>query len=432
MRGIQTGIGVGEAQVIDSSGIVNSFVKAYQLKQKEDQLFAEKIADNLSKFDTTGLTGKDLERATKMYDDLRGFDENLYNLSRKEKTLLDAKIRKEMNGIKSFVSNAKQFYKDRQDFSIEYNKDKYSFLPEVQPYVDKVTTLSYGEALDQNLGDINSYRMKRTPDMRVVDDLFNDFAKSVKLLTDDSKPITETVNKVTTTYRIADPKAVDAAARVILTDDGKKFAVVDQFKKQNPNVPPPTDNDLVAFIKKVYENKNGGPTGAYKFNYGDSKESTGGGGSGKEPSSGDKFVLAVNGAFSRDEAARNRYINQLKAHSKTNVSDIVYNADGTLTIIPFVKSTFTGKMKVGDPIPVRNAVELNSQLGGLGITQSGFDVVTGLNQSTPPAGAQPGGAQSSGKKYIIGGKSYTEDQVKRAAEASKLTVQQYLKQVNGK
>ena len=382
---INTGIGVGEAQVYDSRGIVNAFLKAYQLKQKEDQLFAEKIADQLSKFDTTGLTGKDLERVTVLYDELTDKYRKMSGLNRNEKTLLDAQVKKEMNGIKAFTANAKQFYKDKQDFAVEYNKDKYSFLPEVQPYVDKVTPLSYGEALDQNLGDINSMRMKRTPDMRVYDEIFSDFAKSVKAFTDDSKPITETVNKVTTTYRISNPKSVDAAALAILTDDAKKFVLVDQFKKANPNVPPPTDQDLVAFIKKVYENKNGGPTGAYKFNYGDTKASTG---SAKEPSSGDKFVLAVNGAFSRDEAARNRYINQLKSHSKANVSDIVYNADGTLSIIPFVKSKFTGTIKVGDPIPVRNAVELNSQLGGLGITQSGFDVVTGLNQSAPSGGSK--------------------------------------------
>lgn len=402
MRGIKTGIGVGEAQVFDTKDIVNTFIKTYQLKQKQDQLFAEKIADNLSKFDTTGLTGKDLERATKMYDDLRGSYANLYNLSGKEKTLLDAQIRQRMNDIKTFSSNAKQFYKDRQDFSIEYNKDKYSFLPEVQPYVDKVTTLSYGEALDQNLGDINSYRIKRVPDMRVVDDIFSDFAKGVKLLTDDSKPITETVNNVTTTYRIANPKSVDAAALAILVDDGKKFALVDQFKRANPNVPPPTDQDLVGFIKKVYEAKNGGPTGAYKFNYGDTKASTG---SAKEPSSGDKFVLAVNGAFSRDEAARNRYINQLKSHSKASVSDIVYNADGTLTIIPFVKSKYTDKMKIGDPIPAKNAVELNSQLGGLGITQSGFDVVTGLNQAAPSGGDKPASGNTI-ITYIVNGEEY--------------------------
>jgi hypothetical protein len=428
MRGIRTGIGVGEAQVIDSSGIANAFIKAYQLKQKEDQLFAEKIADQLSKFDTTGLTGKDLERANKMYEDLKGSYGSLYNLSGSKKALLDAEIRRRMNDIKTFSSNAKQFYKDKQDFSIEYNKDAYSFLPEVKPYVDKVTPLSYGEALDQNLGDINSYRIKRVPDMKVVDDIFSDFAKTVKLFTDDSKPITETVNNVTTTYRISNPKAVDAAALAILTDDGKKFAIVDQFKRANPNVPPPTDQDLVAFIKKVYENKNGGPTGAYKFNYGDTKASTG---SAKEPSSGDKFVLAVNGAFSGDEGARNRYINQLKSHSKANVSDIVYNSDGTLSIIPFVKSKFTGTIKVGDPITVRNAVELNSQLGGLGITQSGFDVVTGLNQSAPSGGSQA--PTPSGKKtYTVNGKSYTRAQIENAAKQSGVSFEEYIKQVKAK
>jgi hypothetical protein len=388
MRGIRTGIGVGEAQVIDSSGIANAFIKAYQLKQKEDQLFAEKIADNLSKFDTTGLTGKDLERVTVLYDELTDKYRKISGLSRNEKTLLDAQVKKEMNGIKAFTANAKQFYKDKQDFAVEYNKDAYSFLPEVKPYVDKVTPLSYGEALDQNLGDINSMRMKRTPDMRLIDDSLNDFGKIVKSLSDDSKPTTFTQEGIVSEYRTADPRSVDSAALAILTDDGKKFAWVDQFKRANPNVPSPTDQDLVAFIKKAYENKNGGTVNAYRFLTGSRQAQKPS--EGKQPTEQEQYSVTLNNAFGTNPNTRAQSIDMIKSHSKGKLVDLVDNGDGTLTFTPY--RTISGIKVKGKPVPITSAGELNSQLGAIGVTQSGFGVIPKLNQG-PATGAQSKGPE---------------------------------------
>jgi hypothetical protein len=374
---INTGIGVGEAQVFDTKNIVNAFYKIYQQKQKEDQLFAEKIADNLSKFDTTGLTGKDLERVTNMYDKLRTFNQNIDKLGRNEKTLLDAQIRKGMNEIKSFSANAKQFYKDRENFGIEYNKDKYSYLPEVQPLVDKVTTLSYGEALDENLGDVNVLRMKRAPDRRLIDDSLNDFAKVIKGLSDDSKPTSFTQDGVVSVYRTADPKAVEAAAFAILTDDSKKFAIADDFKRQNPNVPPPTDKDLVEFIKKSHEAKNGGPVKAYTFLTNSSMAPKAG--EGKEPTEGEQYSGTLNNAFGANPNIRTQSIERIKAHSKGKIVDLVDNGDGTLTLTPY--KTLSGIQYKGSPIPITSAGQLNSQLGSLGISSSGFGVIPKLSQA---------------------------------------------------
>ena len=395
---IKTGIGIGEAQVFDTNDIVNTFIKQYQYQQKQDQLFAEKIADNLSKFDTTGLTGKDLERATKMYDDLRGFNQNLYNLSGKEKTLLDAQIRKGMNDIKTFSSNAKQFYKDRENFVIEYNKDKYSFLPEVQPLVDKVSTLSYGEALDENLGDVNNLRMKRAPDMRLVDESLGDLGKIVKGLSDDSKPTSFTEDGVVSIYRTANPKAVDAAALAILTDGGKKFAWVDTFKRANPNLPTPNDQDLVAFIKKAYEAKNGGPINAYRFLTNSSMAPRPS--EGKQPTEGEQYSVTLNGAFDKNTNARAQSIERIKSHSKGKIVDLTDNGDGTLTLIPY--KTMSGIRYKGSPITITSAGQLNSQLGALGITQSGFGVIPKLNQGSA-GGAQAGNTIIT---YIVNGEEY--------------------------
>lgn len=418
---INSGIGIGEAQVFNTNDIVNTFYKQYQLQQKQDQLFAEKIAENLSKFDTTGLTGKDLERATNMYDQLRGVNQNISNLSGTKKALLDAQIRKGMNDIKTFSANAKQFYKDREQFGIEYNKDKYAFLPEVEPYVDKVTTLSYGEALDQNLGDVNKLRMMRTPDNRLVDDSINDMAKIVKGLADKTPPITITQGKVNQIYHVADPKAVDAVVLGIISDSAKKFNWVDNFKRAFPDQPTPNDETLVKYIKNTYETKSGGIENAYRFKTSEqlAPKPT----AGPKPTDSDQFAGAVNGSFSTDPNVRQRAINQIKSHSKGKVSDIVFNQDGTISFTPMVKSKVTGKYKPADnPITIQSPIDLNNQLGTLGITQSGFGVTAKLNQ----------GPTSGGKKYTVNGKSYTESQIASAAKASGMTVQQYLNEVNGK
>jgi hypothetical protein len=293
----------------------------------------------------------------------------------------------------------------------------------VQPLVDKVTTLSYGEALDENLGDVNILRMKRAPDMRLVDDSLSDLGKIVKGLSDDSKPTSFTQDGVVSIYRAADPKSVDAAALAILTDGAKKFAWVDTFKRANPNLPTPNDEDLVAFIKKAYEAKNGGPVNAYRFLTNSSMAPKAG--EGKEPTEGEQYSGTLNGAFAANPNLRTQSIERIKAHSKGKIDNLVDNGDGTLVLTPY--KTLSGIQYKGSPITITSAGQLNSQLGSLGISSSGFGVIPKLNQSAPS-----GGAQSGGKKYTIGGKSFTEDQVKRAAEASKMTVQQYLKQVNGK
>ena len=416
---IKSGIGIGEAQVFDPGDIVNSFIKQYQLKQKEDQLFAEKLADNLSKFDTSNLTGKDLERANQMYDQLKDYNQNISRMSRMDKALLDAKIRKGMNDIKTFSSNARQFYIDRENFGVEYKKDKYSFVPELEPIVEELSTLSYGEALDKNLGDINSLRMKRAPDNRLVDESLDDMAKIVKGLADKTKPIPVTRNNITQIFHVANPKDVDAVALGILSDSAKKFNWMDNFKRTFPDQPKPDDATLVQYIKNTYETKSGGKENAYTFKTSEQKETKPT--AGPKPTDSDQFAGAVNGVFSTDSAIRQRAINQIKAHSKGRISDIVYNQDGTISFTPMVKLGLKYK-PAKDPITLQSPTDFNNQLGALGITQSGFGVTTKLNQ----------GPASGGKKYTVNGKSYTESQIASAAKASGMTVQQYLKEVNGK
>ena len=378
---IKTGIGVGEAQVFDNNDIVNTFIKQYQLRQKEDQLFAEKLADNLSKFDTSNLTGKDLERANQMYDQLKNYNQDISRMSRMDKALLDAKIRQGMNDIKTFSSNARQFYKDRENFGVEYKKDKYSFVPELEPIVEELSTLSYGEALDKNLGDINSLRMKRAPDNRLVDESLDDMAKIVKGLAGKTKPIPVTRNNITQIFHVANPKDVDGVALGILSDSAKKFNWMDNFKRTFPDQPKPDDATLVQYIKNTYEAKSGGKENAYTFKTSEQKETKPT--AGPKPTDSDQFADTLNNSFSSNANSRASAINKLKSHSKGRIVDIVDNGDGTLTVTPY-RVLEGGKKIPSKAVPVASPGELNDLLGSLTISSSGFGVVTKLNQG--PAG----------------------------------------------
>ena len=52
---IKTGIGVGEAQVYDTSGLVGNFAKMLQKQAQDTAKFQEEMADLISKVKTDGV-----------------------------------------------------------------------------------------------------------------------------------------------------------------------------------------------------------------------------------------------------------------------------------------------------------------------------------------------------------------------------------------
>jgi hypothetical protein len=91
--GIKTGIGVGDAQIYDTSNLENNYFKIVQRQAQEQARFQGELADLISKVKTEGARDIDKPLIAKGYEELR----NIYNKvdsarSSKDRNLLRAQI----------------------------------------------------------------------------------------------------------------------------------------------------------------------------------------------------------------------------------------------------------------------------------------------------------------------------------------------------
>lgn len=374
---INTGIGVGEAQIFDTRGIMNNLYRQYEIKQKEDQAFANRLAEDLAKFDPSNLTGKDLQKVNDMYTQLKNFNQNIPKMKKMERALLEAKISQGMNDIKSFSTNAKQFYKDRQDFGVEIGKEKYAYLPEAADAMEKVKGLSYTEALDNNLGDINSLRLKRIPDNKLIDESLQDIKKVLNGAAVNNYPPMKVITKVDgedveTIYHRSKRTDAEKAAYAIMTDESKKYNWMDKFKRENPQAGTPADADLNKFIVDTVEGFYG--PDVYQVKTKEGLVSEGGAGGSIANQDARTWERWIAGVYSKNLAEKQKYVNYINAFGGKKAT-LFINADGSIGAVtyPLVTNRYGMAMPSIEPTKygVVSAGDLNGILEATGLSGKG-------------------------------------------------------------
>ena len=399
---INTGIGVGEAQIFDTRGIMNNFYRQYEIKQKEDQAFANRLAEDLAKFDPSNLTGKDLQKVNDMYTQLKDYNHNISKMKKMDRALLEARISQGMNDIKSFSTNAKQFYKDRQDFGIELGKEQYAYTPDVKETMDKIKNFSYTDALDNNLSDINVLRTKRNPDNKLVDVSLKEMNKLMNDAAVNNYPPMKVITKVDgddieTVYHESKPVDAEKVAYAIMHDDAKKYNWVDKFKRENPNAGTPADADLNKFIVKTYEQAYGPNAYRVKTSEGDVAKAGGGGGIASQDQ--DAWMKWLKNAYSNDSNTRNFHLQKIKDIAGSKVQ-IIPNNDGSytvsyhpITILPTgfaIESTKTVTAKAANPGQLSNLLQNAGLKGtGAGRAEKLYTEIKSPSGTTPAPTPQP-------------------------------------------
>jgi hypothetical protein len=292
---IKTGIGVGGAQIFDTSGIQDAYYKQYLQKQKQDQAYAEDLANNLAKYDTTGLTPDDAKYADKLYSDLKNKYLQVNIKDPKQRALANAELKSGMQKIKDFTYNAKKFVGDNQKVGIELAKNRFMYPDEViQTYDKNIKGQPYYQVMQSGIGDVNQILTQRNPDNSLID-------KSLKTLDAQLKGAAEknvggiktefTPDKKQQVYQYTtDQKTAKAIAKSLLTDDATKANWYYNFKQANPNIE--ANDDIVSdYIVKQREAMYQGNPYAFKGGVkAVAKEKTGGAGDGL--SKADKKELA--------------------------------------------------------------------------------------------------------------------------------------------
>lgn len=417
---INTGIGVGEAQIFDTRGIMNNFYRQYEIKQKEDQAFANRLAEDLAKFDPSNLTGKDLQKVNDMYTQLKDYNHNISKMKKMDRALLEAKISQGMNDIKSFSTNAKQFYKDRLDFGIELGKEQYAYTPDVKDTMDKIKDFSYTDALDNNLSDINVLRTKRNPDNKLVDESLKEMNKMIENAAKDNYPPMKVITNVNgtdieTVYHEAKPIDAEKVAYGIMHDDAKKYNWMDKFKRENPQAGTPADADLNKFIVKTYEQYYG--PNAYRVKTAEGDVATGGAGGSIASQDQNAWIKWLEGGFSSNPKDRAFHIQKIKDITGNKVK-IIANKDGSytveynpLTILPTgfaIPSTKTATDKAANAAQLSNLLQSAGFKGtGAGRAEYMYGRIkpsSGTTTPTPAPTPQTPPANTKYKKgYVEGG-----------------------------
>ena len=191
---IRTGIGVGAAQIADTSGIMNAYARQIAQQQKlqaaqaqREFLSAEKekeraeraaakfdedLADIMASAKLGGIRDVDVPEITKAYNEVKEFYSKSGSLKDSQKPLFRAELRNRMNTINDAAINSKEVEKRRYDIASKVAQNPWDYDPKViqdLDYINKTPLSKLGSFANM---DIMNYQ--RLPNFGLIDTIIDD------------------------------------------------------------------------------------------------------------------------------------------------------------------------------------------------------------------------------------------------------------------
>ena len=339
---IKTGIGVGAAQVFDTSGIMNAYgrqiaqqqrVAAVQAQreflsaekekeraEREAARFDENIADIMASAKTSGARDVDVPDITKSYNDIKDFYSKSSSLKDSDKPLFRAELRNRINSLNEYAQRSEKLSKDALAISSEIAKNEWDYNPTSVADINDILKTPLSKLGDR--ANLDPQRYKRLPNFGLIDTIIDDtykigkenakfageiFDKGKRFNVEKVDPAliqNNLIQRFTTS-----PEAMKAISSLYVRELGKQ----------------PTNEELTNYIVDKYKTKHG-------FDYiGEARDL-------KEPKSG------------TDEQDKYTYRQQIITGALQNDKDSINKIKAALppgsTITPY-KSFSTGKSKGG-------------------------------------------------------------------------------------
>ena len=339
---IKTGIGVGAAQVFDTSGIMNTYARQIAQQQKVQAAqaqreflsaekateraeraaarFDENIADIMASAKTSGARDVDVPDITKSYNEIKDFYSKSGSLKDSDKPLFRAELRNRINSLNEYAQRSEKLSKDALAISSEIAKNEWDYDPTSVADINDILKTPLSKLGDR--ANLDPQRYKRLPNFGLIDTIIdstyekgNENAKFAGEVFDKGKRFN--VKRIEPAFIqnnlvqrfTSSPEALKAISSLYVRELGKQ----------------PTNEELTNYIMDKYKTK-------HKFDYvGEARDL-------KEPKSGtdeqDKYTYRqqiITGALENDPGSINKIKAALPPGSK---------------IIPY-KSLSTGKSKGG-------------------------------------------------------------------------------------
>jgi len=275
---IRSGIGIGEAQVFDTSGLANQYAKQVAAdqanlqrqaiaNQKRNDEFLKDLAGTVAstKLLGNGLHPKDVSKLT----DYRAKTLELYNKASQaknpqEKALLKAEVDKSIEQQLEYVNGAKFFRQSGGELFNEILKNPWDYDDNVRNTVKDVLSNSYSDAIQKGYGVLDKTSFKSIPDGTELNKSLDNVHKYVDKAAFLNTPAIRTTavgqNKdytvIGSTAKESD--VFDYNKSLIEANNKLRYDVKSDWKIRNPDAQAdPTDNDLAIHLTNLYKEKYG-------------------------------------------------------------------------------------------------------------------------------------------------------------------------------
>jgi hypothetical protein len=194
---IRTGIGVGAAQIADTSGIMNAyarqiaqqqraqaaqaqreFLSAEKEKERAERAaakFDEDIADIMASAKLGGIRNIDVEEITKAYNEVKDFNSKSGSLKDSEKQLFRAELKNRMNTINDAAINSRKVGERYYSLASKVAENTSEYDPKVIQDLDFInkTPLSKLGAL----ANMDPITYQKLPNFGLIDNIIDDTYK---------------------------------------------------------------------------------------------------------------------------------------------------------------------------------------------------------------------------------------------------------------
>jgi len=272
---IRSGIGIGEAQVFDTSGLANQYArqvasdqanlqKQALANQKRNDEFLKDLAGTVASTKTlgNGLHPEDVKQLTTYQDQIR----QLYGKASQartpqERAMIKAEVDKSFDQQLEYVNGAKYFRQAGGDLFKNMEAHPEDYEDKDRGVVKDVLAGSYMNAVGKGYGVINNTTFQRRPDqasyVKAIDDIESFVDKGAgQDIKANKLQISGNLQRM---QRTISPQLVyNHAKELINGNDATKFYLKSKWKIANPDaVGQPTDDDLTGMIVKDYVTKKG-------------------------------------------------------------------------------------------------------------------------------------------------------------------------------
>lgn len=251
---IKSGIGIGAAQIYDTSNLVNNYGKILAQQAKEREKFDADLADTMAKYSTKGLKEGDVKLTAESYkalkDKVTRYDTN--NPTERAKAMMEA-----TNGIQTiqdYAEGARNAYKTLDDLSGDIIEHPWKYKPEAQAAIKQLYANPYSTWSDE-YKDLNRTKFERQPDLSSVQKLFETVNTGLFKEAQRSNQVKDRDlgKHIVSTYYATPEQASKAMLATMEVLPEAKYTMNKAYEEANPGKTDYTQLDVANFATQKYK-----------------------------------------------------------------------------------------------------------------------------------------------------------------------------------